>query len=141
MTSSHHDPISCQWFSRLAAVFHHAFPYSGIPYLTLDYHHFVGPGKSRRGRVPRPGDAGTTQVCMHSDRRRQPARVVRGHVGGPGRGRARCRKRWPDRRGPRGGPAGTDSAFILLIIITHSPEVAAAAHRVIRMRDGRVLER
>ncbi len=30
---------------------------------------------------------------------------------------------------------------LTLIIITHSPEVAAAAQRVIRMRDGRVLER
>ena len=29
---------------------------------------------------------------------------------------------------------------LTLIIITHSPEVAAAAQRVIRMRDGRVLE-
>jgi len=34
MTSSHHDPISCQRFSRLAAVFHHAIPVFGdtIPY-------------------------------------------------------------------------------------------------------------
>src|SRR5271157_173297 len=47
MTSSHHDPISCQWFSRLAAVFHHAFPYSGIPYLTLDYHHLARPPHRR----------------------------------------------------------------------------------------------
>ncbi|MGZ3391757.1 MAG: ABC transporter ATP-binding protein [Isosphaeraceae bacterium] len=30
---------------------------------------------------------------------------------------------------------------LTLIIITHSPEVAAAAQRVIRMRDGRILER
>ena len=29
---------------------------------------------------------------------------------------------------------------LTLIIITHSPEVAAAVQRVIRMRDGRVLE-
>jgi ABC-type lipoprotein export system ATPase subunit len=29
---------------------------------------------------------------------------------------------------------------LTLIIITHSPEVAAAAQRVIHMRDGRVLE-
>jgi putative ABC transport system ATP-binding protein len=29
---------------------------------------------------------------------------------------------------------------LTLIIITHSPEVAAVAQRVIRMRDGRVLE-
>jgi ABC-type lipoprotein export system ATPase subunit len=29
---------------------------------------------------------------------------------------------------------------LTLIIITHSPEVAAAAQRIIRMRDGRVLE-
>jgi ABC-type lipoprotein export system ATPase subunit len=29
---------------------------------------------------------------------------------------------------------------LTLIIITHSPEVAAAAQRVIQMRDGRVLE-
>ena len=30
---------------------------------------------------------------------------------------------------------------LTLIIITHSPEVAAAAQRVILMRDGRILER
>jgi ABC-type lipoprotein export system ATPase subunit len=30
---------------------------------------------------------------------------------------------------------------LTLIMITHSPEVAAAAERVIRMRDGRVVER
>ena len=50
-------------------------------------------------------DDHAAQSCMHSGEVHGPCRLVRGHVGGRGRGGARGRGRRPDRRGARGrGP-------------------------------------